>query len=338
MRVTIKDIVKAAGVTHATVSKALNNVPGVSEETRNRILQLARQMNYVPNLAAKKMSGTATNSIGMIWPQFINGLFFYHLGTKIQQEASRQGVNVVMSLAEAGTALQTLNRHFVDMVFMWVPPEWKPTIEFLREKEIYSGQIVAIGGAKLENAHSISINRKSGIYAAIKHLMELGHTRITFIGQQSEKMLRFMQGLMDFSLEKHPDYVIEANQYSEIPEEKFSQLLARSRRPTALIVDSQLTFFNLMRLIRKYHVKIPQDFSLIAYDDVPEVQLFDVGITTIGPSVDRIANEVMNIFNKKEIAAASGKWFEEEVLCELVVRKSTAKVAKNNFFTKIKHV
>ena len=76
--VTIKDIAIAAGVSHPTVSKALNNAPGVSDETRRKILKLAAQMNYTPNMAAKRLANKGNRSIGFIWPK-AEGIFFYHL-------------------------------------------------------------------------------------------------------------------------------------------------------------------------------------------------------------------------------------------------------------------
>ena len=104
--VTIKDIAQAAGVTHPTVSKALNNAPGVRAETRQRILELAEQMNYIPNVAAKRLAKQKNRSLGFIWPQ-IEGLFFYHLCSDLQREAVRRDIDVVVSMSEPSKALRT---------------------------------------------------------------------------------------------------------------------------------------------------------------------------------------------------------------------------------------
>ena len=100
--VTIKDIAIAAGVSHPTVSKALNNAPGVSDETRRRILKLAAQMNYVPNMAARRLANKGNRSIGFIWPK-AEGIFFYHLVNALQEEAGARGIDVLVSMSDSVT-------------------------------------------------------------------------------------------------------------------------------------------------------------------------------------------------------------------------------------------
>ena len=96
-------------VSHPTVSKALNNAPGVSDETRRKILKLAAQMNYTPNMAAKRLANKGNRSIGFIWPK-AEGIFFYHLANALQEEAGARGIDVV---AVSYTHLDVYKRQYL---------------------------------------------------------------------------------------------------------------------------------------------------------------------------------------------------------------------------------
>lgn len=296
MRITVKDIAKIAGVTQPTVSKALNNEPGVSEETRIRILKIAKELNYVPNLAAKRLVTRQSNCIGLIWPR-TEGLFYYHLCHAIQREVSARGLTFLISVANPAVAVHTFNEHFVDRILFWESSNWVPDMPFMKEMEAFQGELLLMGGASVEGAHRIDMDRKRGIYKAVQHLAELGHRKITFIGRPSDKMSGFMQGMVEFQMEHHPEYFLQRDG-RVFPHEAVEALLSRpaKERPTALILDSQGALFQMLKWFRKYKVSIPDDISLIVYDDVPELQeLLDVPLTVVGPSIARLASCAIDI-------------------------------------------
>lgn len=311
-----------AGVSHPTVSKALNNEPGVSSETRSKILVIAQQMNYIPNLAAKRLADQKTNSIGLIWPQN-EGLFFYHLCNNMQKEAAKIGANVIMSMANPALALRTFNEHFVDMVIAWLAPDWVPSVEFLKERELFQGKMLVMGGGQISDAFRITIDRKYGLYSSVKYLAQLGHHRVAYIGEQNDKLVGFMQGLLELGLEYHPDYVLVVDDKYEVFEQKLMGLLLSEKRPTALIVDCQGNLFTLVKILRRHQIRIPDDFSLIVYDDIPEMEVFDMPLTSVGPSIKTLVSEALKIFVDKDYKISSKHWSDIEIIPELTVRQST---------------
>lgn len=321
---TIKDIAKAAGVTYVTVSRALNGEPGVSEQTRQSIRELAEQMGYVPSLAAKKLAQRQPDTIGMIWPRF-RGLFFYDLGYEIQQEAAKRGLHVLMTMVDGEEALRTFNRYFVDYIVYW-RPNWNPTLGFLQEKEKFRGEMLLLGGWRTERAHSITIDRSKAFRDAVRHLAELGHRAIAFVGQHRDldKYNGYMQGIAEGKLEYRTDYVVEPMH----PEfrDTFLTLMRRSDRPTALVVDSQGALFRVHRLLHELKLSIPDELSLVVYDDVPELDLFHVPLTTIGPSFQQMAKRTLDILTRERSNNGENEqvWIEEELDCQLTVRQSTA--------------
>lgn len=303
--VTIKDIAKATGVTFSTVSRALNNQPGVSEKMRKKIVAVAEQMNYRPNLAAKKLVLQKTNYIGLIWPK-AEGLFFYNLSTHLHKEAEKRGFHVIISMADLTSALQSFNQMMVDyIIYGQGHPSWIPSIDFIKERERFKGEMLLLGGGRLEGAHSLEINRRQGIYDAVQHLADLGHRRISFAGYtQSDKFSGYMEGMAGLMLEYRSEYTI--NPYSPSFEQEVREILRRGDRPTAFIADSQMSLFKLIKILREYKIKIPDEISVVVYDDIPEMEIFEVPLTTVGPSIKELVDRSLDLLLTKTEETETG--------------------------------
>jgi LacI family transcriptional regulator len=324
MKVTIKDIAREAGVSHPTVSKALNGAPGVSVDIRKKIVAIAERLNYVPNLAAKRLVDRRTNSIGLIWPK-LEGLFFYHLGLQIQKEAASRGIDVIMSLAEPPDAMRIFNEHFVDEIVFWCAPGWLPSVEFIKQREQFHGNMLLMGGGRMEETHYIGVNRKDASYEAVRYLAGQGHRKITFIGNRSDKLTGFTQGLLEHRLDYHEHYFVQIEAGDAVTEEKMAALLESPDRPTAFVVDSQTYAFELLQLFRKRKIRIPHDYSLVVYDDIPEMERMDVPLTTVGPSIVKLASTALDILTGVD-GRGEGKWADVEIGCEMRIRKSVKRL------------
>lgn len=330
--ITIKDIAAAAGVSHPTVSKALNHAPGVSEETRQRILKIAEQLHYVPNAAARRLANHRNRSIGLIWPQ-VEGLFFYHLCTRLQQEASRRGIHVVISMSEPAAALRTFREHFIDFAIAWCFPNWTPQLEFVKERELYAGEVVLVGGGQMEHTASVLINREAALRKALSYLSGLGHRRIAYIGEKDVKYDAFLKGILDNQLDYHPSRLITVESlyyasvsanYTEL-HQKFSALWTGTEQPTAVFLDSQDTAFGLLPVLYQLGIRIPQDLSIISYDDIPELSVYPAALTTCGPSIDMIISALLDLY--EEYDHTPGQVLPSQTVEPILVeRSSTAKI------------
>ncbi|MBC8543580.1 LacI family DNA-binding transcriptional regulator [Bianquea renquensis] len=329
--VTIKDIAIAAGVSHPTVSKALNNAPGVSDETRRKILKLAAQMNYTPNMAAKRLANKGNRSIGFIWPK-AEGIFFYHLANALQEEAGARGIDVVASMSDPVTALRTFREHFIDFVMCWFFPDWRPSLDFLKERERYPGQIVVVGGGSLEGAHQIAIDRKRAVYNAVTYLAGLGHRRIAFIGEETDKSNGYLKGVFDAKLDFDPSYFVKLEttyyggflaNHRELSQ-KFAALWDSPSRPTALLLDSQDAAFGFINILREWNISIPRDVSVIGYDDIPEMSIYEVPLTTCGPTVRMVVDGILDLYETQMTEDADHrKRVYRQIIPELTLREST---------------
>lgn len=325
--VTIKDIAKIAGVSHPTVSKALNNLPGVGEETRKRILEVVRELGYTPNPAARRLvNRSGTRSIGLIWPQ-VEGLFFYHLCNAIQKEAAKRDINVFVSMSEPAAALHMFNDYFVDFVLGWFFPNWIPSPQFIHERSLYKGNIALVGGYILdENTYAIQIDRAEGIYRAMSYLAKLGHRRVAYIGHQNDKSTGYMRGVLDFHLESVAEFMLLiSTDYYDNPQlyeaelgYGFEKLWRNTPRPTALIFDEQEIAFSILKVLHRLQISIPEDLSIIVYDDIPELSVYDTPLTSCAPVLSDLVQAVMDAYEGRLQKGKAGK----VLVPKLVIRDS----------------
>ncbi|MDF2714601.1 MAG: hypothetical protein K0R28_1526 [Paenibacillus sp.] len=316
--VTIKDIAKAAGVTYVTVSRALNDNPGVSEKMRQRIRTIAEQMNYSPNMAAKRLVQRKTKCIGLIWPA-TQGLFFYHLGVQIQQEGAKRGYRVILSTASPVESMHTFSQLLVDSVIVWVHTQ--PSVEFLKAVEQFQGEILWLGEEGVTRSHSIAIDRRRGLFEGVRHLAELGHSRIAFVGGVTDKLHGYTEGMAAFKLDYDPQRVIHVHD-TGLPH-KLAAIMNGTEPPTAMVADSQGALFRVIKTFRQLGVRIPDDISLLVYDDVPELEIFEVSLTTVGPSISKLAAKAVDILTGAAKPEEGQQWINEVMEAELTVRQST---------------
>ncbi len=305
MGVTIKDIAAAAGVSHSTVSKALNNVSTVNEQTRQRIMELAKRMNYTPNLAARNLANKRNRSIGLVWPS-AQGLFYYHLCATFQKAAARRDIDVFVSMSKPARALYNFRRHLVDYAVLWSGPSCRPDAQFAQERDRFQGQVIIAGGGYCDGVNLLNIERATGTFEAVKHLAGLGHRRIAFVGEDSDKSAGYMRAMLDLSLDYSPGMMIttpEGFYYQSVMkrqelDQRFQALWHSAQRPTALIMDSQGSAFAMINTLINLGINIPDDLSVITYDDIPEISIYPVALDTYGPSIEAIVASVLDDYER----------------------------------------
>lgn len=324
---TLHDIAQAAGVTTATVSRALNNEPGVKSETRNKIRDIAKRLNYVSSKTVK-FAETKPGSIGVIWSPPV-GLFFNHLCNELQRQAALRGHYILVSFAPPAEAMRQLSDHLVDKIVFWCGTGWMPDLQFLQARQQFQGVMLVIGGGRLEQAHRLAVDRKDAVMKAVNHLAGLGHKRIAFVGATSEKLTGYTLGLLENKLPYEPEFFIHARSFDRLPEEQIAKVLRpdNPERATAVIVDSHGFLFPFIQTIRKQRLRIPEHFSLVVYESLPEMEkLLDVPITTIGPSFRDLAEQSIRLLVDREPAVTEGQWHDRTVQCEWTIRRTTAPV------------
>lgn len=288
MSVTIKDVARQAGVSVATVSRALNETGPVRGDTRERIREIARRLRYVPHGAARSLITNRTSTIGVLLP-VLYGEFFSEVIRGIDQTAKRSGYHLLVSSSHADRAeLEAAFRAMrgrVDGLVVMTPDIDAETLE----ANLPSTLPVVMLNCRVEGQayDSIVVDNYGGAYAVVRHLIELGHRRVALIAggsrnQDAAERLRGYREAMDAlggawsaELELRGDFM-EASGYAAV-----ERLLALDPRPTAVFAANDSMAIGALSALGEAGVRVPGDLALVGFDDIPIARFMTPSLTSV---------------------------------------------------------
>jgi len=331
MRVSIKDIAKQAGVSHSTVSRALAEHPLIPEPTRRRIQRLARKLDYTPNAIARGLVTQRTHAIGVIVTSIADP-FVGEVVRGIEQIAGDQRYRVFLGTSHNDPVrevnlVKAMREWRVDGVIVAssrVGSLYKPML-----KEI-GVPIVLINNQHLgAYIHSVGVDDTRGAELATQYLISLGHKIIGHIRGPIEhlasqnRVAGYRRGLAKAGIAYNPGLIIAGDGSAE-GGASATQFLSRHLRPTAIFCYNDMTAIGVLAALKKNGVRVPQDISLIGYDDIHLAQYVDPPLTTIRQPKD----EMGQLAARMLLDLVEGKKVGNVILSgELIVRNSTRLIA-----------
>jgi LacI family transcriptional regulator len=296
-RVTIRELARLSGVSVGTVSRALNGYTDVNEETRERIVQLARSLEYTPSSAARMLVTQRSHVIGVFLETGeghpdLQHPFFHEVIVGLKHRLGAQGFDLLLFASELpGNGWSThsyearCRHHNVDgAVLMGVDPEDPETRRLVRSTLPCVGVDVELSGPS--TGYVISDNR-SGITAAVDHLRDLGHRRIAHITglmdtrPGTERLRAYRDALRAAELPFRDEYVAYGDFYSDSGREAMARLLALDEPPTAVVAASDLMVLGAMRAASEAGLSVPDDVSIVGFDDITVAAHVSPSITTV---------------------------------------------------------
>jgi len=292
---TIHDIARAANVSSATVSRVLSNSSyPVSKAKRERILSLAEEMNYVPNLLGRQLKGSKSTTIGVIVPSIMNP-FYSSVLFGIEEIARQNNFTVI--------ACNSLHDPLLEDEY----------IRTILEKQIKGVVISSISSDKSQfksmikaGVHVIAIDQKieedqisqiefdyqKGGHLATKHLQSKGHTRIGYVTSKVDRPSRKsilsgymeamkLEGLEPLVEESKADFVDNALSEFDTGKMLTARLLGRPVPPTAIFACNDMMAFGVIRELSERNIRVPQDISVIGFDGIDLGQMINPQLTTI---------------------------------------------------------
>jgi DNA-binding LacI/PurR family transcriptional regulator len=292
---TLKEVARRARVSTATVSKVISNKRYVSETTRKRVILAIEELGYVPNLAARALSKGRTHIIGVIFPYNYDHLFsdpfIMTLLEGIETACTEEGYSILINtprvpVQESVQYQRLLQTGYLDGV---ITVESLPNAPVSHMAERYNSLWVAIGReAARGTANTVHADAYSGARAAAEHLIGLGHRRIGIIGvaletlEDAEVRLAGYRDAFEaagLSFEAAP-YV--NGQFSmESGYQAAGVLLDHAPRPTALLCLNDRMAMGAIQRAAAMGLRIPQDVSIIGFDDIPNAAYFAPPLTTV---------------------------------------------------------
>lgn len=339
---TLHDVAARVGVAPMTVSRVINDSGYVSEETRDRVLEAVKKLNYRRNGVARSLKLQKTETVGLVIGDISNP-FSTELANAIRESLSIRGYTLFICISEHSAkediaAFDSLVDHNVDglIVATRSNKEGDARLSSIADSGV---PLVVVGrDFRHRSVASVSADNFQGGFEATQHLIDLGHKRIGFIGASyvNHTRLRRLQGYIS-ALKKNkiavderlitgnkgtgtdaPGYSTEAIGY-----EGMKRLLSLPKPPTAVFARNDFTAFGAMSAAKEAGKRIPEDIAIVGFDDTPLALHTAPSLTTVRQPM-RLQGQLAAEMLLQKIGAVTESAAERKVLdCELIVREST---------------
>jgi LacI family transcriptional regulator len=289
---TIRDVAHAANVSPAAVSRYLSNQLQLPVPTKSRIDAAIEALNYVPNAMARRLSLNSSETIGFITSDIVNS-FFALIASAAEEAASRAGysLTILNSRNDIDRELQFLSR-IDDRQFDGVLLLTNHVDDGRLRTKINANRRVVLLDEDVPGAVAprLFAENQTGADLATAHLIEHGHKRIAYVGgprgllSGEERLKGFRQAHAKALLDVDERLVFSGPYDERVAYDSFRQLWAGGEPPTAIFSGGDLLALGIMQAARDMHLRIPRDFSLVSFDDIPHAALFDPPLTTVRQS------------------------------------------------------
>lgn len=329
--ITIKDIASEAGSSIATVSRALTGEKWVRQETRERILAIARRLNYHANLRARGLVAKKADGIEIIIPQTSEYVFsnpFYAEALKGMGEKSREsGQYLIISLAREETYTRIYLHGLTAGIIILVN---RIDDQRLDEARKIGVPIVLIPGfPNKQNIPSVDANNIDGAFRAVDYLASLGHRRIAFINGHMkskysiDRLVGYCKALEKNHLAFYGEFIWEGDFTQQSCYEGMRKLLSMPQSPTAVLVINDFGALGALKATKEMAFRVPEDVSIVGFGDVPFSSMIIPALTTVREPYREMGYEAVSMLLK----IIQGKRLSKKSLIlpvELVIRDSAA--------------
>lgn len=290
-QVTMKEIAKKLGVSVSTVSRALQDSPELHAETKRKIVEAAKEMNYRPNLLAQSLRISRSKTLGVIVPE-ITSHFFASCISGIQDLANTRGYNVIIcqsneSLALEKANIQTLVSSQVDGLLISLSRE---TNTFDHLHDLYQREINFVLFDRVEEeipVSKVTFNDAGGAYQVVKHLLENGSRRIAYVSGPEELYISkkrkegYLRALTEFGVEADPILVHITDLTLAGNLQVAKDLLEMDPRPEAVFCMIDPVAVDVLTYWKSKGINIPEDIALAGFTDNPTAAVVEPPLTTV---------------------------------------------------------
>lgn len=335
---TIYDLAKVTGFSITTVSKALNNYSDVSEKTRAKILQAASDMGYLPNAHAQSLSTKKSWTIGVMFAEAnevgMKHPFFNAIIESFRQATEQQGYDLIFASRNLRNRDMSYLEHFkhraVDGIVVICSDQMDEQVQTL----IRSSIPIVVVDMDTENCSVVFSDNIAGGRLAVDYLYGLGHRKIAHIagdGTTDAGLARvdgFKQAMARLSLPTPDGYIVDGGFFSvDGGKTAMRRLLALEDRPTAVFAAGDQMAIGAIEAIHEAGLKVPEDISVIGYDDIEMVKYITPKLTTIRQDTDAIGQKAADVLIE-QIEQKKRTAVTEVIPVELIVRDSCAPLAR----------
>jgi len=333
MLITLKDISKLANVSTTTVSRVLNgNFQCSSKQTREKILSIAKEYNYVPNAIAKGLVTKKTKTIGLIVPDIINP-FFPEVARGVEDGAIACGYssffcNTDDKLEKEEKYVKTLEERCIDGI-IFASGSICSNNHILGAMNENIPVVLIDRGESEEKYPGVFFDNYKGGFIAARHLLTLGHRNIgyitgpRFLHNDNERIKGFRQAFAQAGVSVDENLIVESDYKIESSEDIAVNMLT-SAKITAISTNNDLSAIGVYEAARKLNIKIPEELSVVGFDDIYLSKYIRPKLTTIRQPAYKMGFRASQIL----IEIIEGRYIKRDEIFEpeLIVRESTQSI------------
>lgn len=330
---TMKDVARLAGVSISTVSHVINKTRYVEPETREKVYEAIKTLGYRPNILASSLRKRVTNTIGLIISNITN-LFYPEVVRGVEDLLAKYNYNLILCNSDENVEKE---KNYIEVLFsrrvdgLIITPskssETRENLDLFREKNIP----IVLVDRKIEGLEEdvVLADNIEGTYEAISYLISLGHKRIGIITGPldtttgCERLEGYLKALEDKGIKKDDNLIYEGDFKEEGGYKGVEALLNISNPPTAIFTSNNLMALGALKKITELGLKIPQDLSLISFDDMDWFPYFSPPLTAVyQPAYELGETAVKLLFERLKRGRKKRK--EVRLPTKLIIRESCA--------------
>ncbi len=337
---TIKDIARELQVSSSTVSRALKDYPGISDETKRKVKEMAEKLHYRPNAIALSLRKSRSFTIGVIIPEVVH-FFFSTVISGIEEVAFSRGYNVILTqtnekLAREKSSIDTMLSNQMDGFLVSYSKETTDFQHF--SKLLNQGYPIVFFDRvpEIPGAIHVIVNDYAGAYDATKHLIQQGYSRIVHLAGPSnlkisqERIRGYSDALKEFGIPFLPELVVECTQGTDEEAQKITAQLLQSisPRPDAFFANNDLAAMGAIQACKTAGFSVPQEIGVVGFSNWQFCSIVDPSLSSVaqnGFQIGATATEILLDWIEKK---TDPETIEPSVVLEteLLVRKSSTRI------------
>ncbi len=306
MRININEIAKKSGVSIATVSRVMNNKGPVKQETKQKILQIANELNYKPSPIARGLARKKTDTIGVILPELVDE-FFMNIIRGIDEEADRHNRYLMVSSShsqrnDVEKILEFMGSGRVDGVILMAPSMQKEIYDIISKSK---RPVVLLNCyPEMDGLVSFGIDNYRGAYLITEHLISHGYKKIGMIkgpeinADANTRFMGFRDALEKNGINYDPSFVIPGDFSIQSGYHGFSRLMGQQDKVEAVFMANDMMAIGAYEAAKNINITIPNDVAVVGFDDIFPSRILTPRLTTVHIPIVELGSRAMNYLLK----------------------------------------
>jgi LacI family transcriptional regulator len=338
--VTIVDVAREASVSYSTVSRVVNNFPHVKPETRERVEAAMTKLGYVVNLKARSLAGGRSQVIGMLIYE-LDTSYHVEIVKGVDAEIANSDYDLMLSTThkrkgKESTYVTQLTQGMADGLLIVLPRNLEAYKSDLDRKH-FPYVLIDHPGLECDDCSAVLTANQQGAHDATQYLIELGHRRIAFVtgfievASAQDRLTGYQKALRDHGLPVDPELICKGDFLEQSGYEAGLKFLQLAKPPTAVFASSDMCAFGVMKAVLEAGWRVPEDISVMGFDDIPEASYMRPMLTTIRQPLRNMGQAATRILIER-IEDPTLPTKRVEFPTELIVRESCQSPDRSRFF------